>query len=507
VLLLVLFAALVQTPFLNQAFHIDDNIYLIVAANRGANPWFPIDLSTYFEGLRVEHFGGHSHPLLFSSLLLSPALASAHPEVIAHLTYLPFYLLLVVSVYILARRLGQFAFFAAILCALSPVVFVSSHTVMLDLPFTALIYGSLVLALVAGDRALACDSSTWAELLLLGVGLLLGAACMFAYQAVFYLPVILLAARRNPFRAVALWAPSVLLLGSYLAGTSIHFGRFAWWDLPKFVSQAPSGPGLALKITHAVLGLFGAVVVPPVWLIWFWPKRRRWHDSDRVVRCLVLIILIDLLCVVAVHHVSTVRYWLPATPALCVLSAAALSDLRPRRLRFPALALTLVVTALISVGLAHADLAWADFYRSIPGRLAKGPTGRVTWFTGEWGFRWYLERAGAVALGRSDNRPEPGDLIVRPRLASPYKTIFDEAGALEIVQTISYQPSTPVRLIDSQSKAGFYSFGWGVWPYSLAFNSDPLELVAVYRVTRSLPAPATQPTIWEWNQPERRQVR
>ncbi len=502
--LLVLFGAAIQIPFLGQAFHIDDNLYLMVAGNRAVHPWFPLDLPTYFEGLRAEDFGAHSHPLLLSSFLLTPALSTSNPELAAHLIYLPFYLLLIISSYLLACRLVRSPIVAAVLCAISPVVFVSSHTVMLDLPYTALVYGSLALALAEGEKSGQDGHSGLREVCLwLAPGLLLGLACMFAYQALFYAPVICLAARRrNPLRAVEIWAPSLLFLVAYLLANTVHFGRFAQGDLAGFLAQVPpAGGGFKWRITHALLALLAAVVVPPVWLSWFLQARKGWRDSSIVVRCLVFAILINSVCVLALHHVSAVRYWLPAAPALCILSVAALEAVNPKPLRVASLALVLALTALVSAGLAQADAAWAQFYRSVPERLILTQPVRKVWFTGEWGFRWYLERAGARPLGRADNRAQPGDLLVRPRLASPYRTVYDEANALELIQTIPYRPNTPFRLLDFDSHAGFYSFGWGVLPYSLTFDSGPLELIAVYRVTRRVPAPEHEPTFWEWNRP------
>jgi hypothetical protein len=73
-----------------------------------------------------------------------------------------------------------------------------------------------------------------------------------------------------------------------------------------------------------------------------------------------------------------------------------------------------------------------------------------------------------------------GDFIVRPKLALPY----DLPAALEsITSTVEIQTfdvATPLRLLDGEKPAGFYSTGWGLIPFS--FSWDPLEVVEIAQV-------------------------
>lgn len=45
---LLLFAAIINIPFCNQAFHMDDGIYLLLAKNIQRDFWFPQDRPVYF---------------------------------------------------------------------------------------------------------------------------------------------------------------------------------------------------------------------------------------------------------------------------------------------------------------------------------------------------------------------------------------------------------------------------------------------------------------------------
>jgi hypothetical protein len=75
-----------------------------------------------------------------------------------------------------------------------------------------------------------------------------------------------------------------------------------------------------------------------------------------------------------------------------------------------------------------ADYQFAGIYRRFSESLKTlwpAPPGKL-WFAGEWGLRAYLERMGGEELGRRDARAKPGDLLVIPRLATPYRTLYDK---------------------------------------------------------------------------------
>ena len=47
-----------------------------------------------------------------------------------------------------------------------------------------------------------------------------------------------------------------------------------------------------------------------------------------------------------------------------------------------------------------------------------------------------------------------------------------------------YRPRWPVRLMDADAHAGFWSMGWGMLPYSISNRDGALESISVYSVTR-----------------------
>lgn len=494
---------LLQLPFINQAFHIDDNIFLMMAGNLERHPSFPQDLSSYFEGLAVESFVSHEHPLWLSSWLLGPALFQGWlpAEVAAHSLFLVFPLLLAYSVWVLARPLTRSRSWAVLLCAFSPAVFVSSHTVMLDLPYVSLLYAALAVQLRAPRGEANPGLRRWPDV---AAGLLCAAAVMLAYQAAFFIPVLLLTSRR-PWRQ-RLWIVLLpaLALTAYALVNSIHFGRFIWSDLIEFWRQQPvSAGGLPARALHSFLTWAGTFVFPAGWLLLAGCRPALLRDflARREGKALLGMVLVNAFLLMAIYHVGAVRYWLASVPALCIFLTALAERSLPPAWRRTALASLLASTLALSALLAHADREWAGFYRQASSMVQPyREAGVRVWIAGEWGFRWYFAQAGAEVLGRADARPEPGDILIRPKLASPYLTAYDqEPDALLLKRAIDFQPSTPVRLLDSASRAGFYSFGWGVLPYSFTTSPEPLEQLFVYRIRKELPPSSGEPTYWEWN--------
>lgn len=49
-----------------------------------------------------------------------------------------------------------------------------------------------------------------------------------------------------------------------------------------------------------------------------------------------------------------------------------------------------------------------------------------------------------------------------------------------------YQPASPLRLLDRQCHAGFWSSGWGWLPFSIAGRGSILESISVYEIIREV---------------------
>ena len=98
-------------------------------------------------------------------------------------------------------------------------------------------------------------------------------------------------------------------------------------------------------------------------------------------------------------------------------------------------------------------------------------------FNGEWGFRYYMTSAGGEIMAE-DTSGFPGELVVKSRLSLGSPLDFDSS--LQSLDQRRYRISSPVRLLDVHSHAGFWSDGWGVLPFW--FSREDLDTISIYRV-------------------------
>src|SRR5215475_8890904 len=131
ILTLFLCVVAANALFIDQAYHMDDAIYLLLARNVLQSPWFPQDRPTYFEGLYVPDLASTEHALPLTSywMALTAQLVKGFTEVSQHLAFLVFPLILSFSMYWLGRRFTAHPLLASLNLMFLPVVFVMSHTV------------------------------------------------------------------------------------------------------------------------------------------------------------------------------------------------------------------------------------------------------------------------------------------------------------------------------------------------------------------------------------------
>ena len=137
-LILILIVLCGSLPFIHQAFHLDDRIYLEIADNILNQPFFPFDYLIVFEGLVAPDAASHGHlPLISYYIAFLKVLTGSDSEWVYHLAFLVFPMLGAVGFYDLAKGHLRFPLPAACLLAVSPAYFVSSHTLMTDVPLVA----------------------------------------------------------------------------------------------------------------------------------------------------------------------------------------------------------------------------------------------------------------------------------------------------------------------------------------------------------------------------------
>src|SRR3954454_1595794 len=165
---------LIRLPFLNQAIQGDDHIYLTEAQHALIDPLHPNDVKYVFMGNEVD-LRGHSHPpgnaWPLAGLLL---LFGDVKEIPFHAAYIVFSLIAVAAMWSLATRFSSRPAWATLLFIAVPAFVVNGNSLEADLPFLAFWMASIALFRRGGVLAV----------------LAMAAAAMFAYQAVFLIPIL-----------------------------------------------------------------------------------------------------------------------------------------------------------------------------------------------------------------------------------------------------------------------------------------------------------------------------
>jgi 4-amino-4-deoxy-L-arabinose transferase-like glycosyltransferase len=547
-LLLTLLVAATYLPFINQAIHIDDTIYLDIANTILRKPLYPYDYPVIFEGYQAKDGASNVHlPLTCYYMAAIKLVTGSGKEWVLHLAFMIFPLIGAWAMYDVARRFVRWPLAVAGLLVVSPAFMTLSHTLMTDVPLL-----SFWLVALSGFLAVLAAPERRRGWLILGAGLC--AASLISL--ITGLPIVLLAAvalfsRRLQghgyrMRMLLLLAAPFVIWTAWFLLAYFHYGRFVlilsylhmsqrqkldWWLvgekglsfvlnlgalflmplvawvgfagsvrarlalvgfclawIPLFI-WAPDWTGLEMLLFTVFLAT-GALVLAGV----LWPpgkKERAAMPGNPPFGLLKLwFVAFGLVCLF-VYYSGSARYTLPVLPAVVTFWVVGLErQVASERLRRGLVVTGVILTAVYSLWLSDGDYRFAGVYRDTARELMaryRAP-GRTVWVAGEWGFRYYMNQAGAKTILKTTTDARPGDIIVKPYVAMPWVTAYDGDEYTDRVEQVQARVDSRIRLLDFGSHAGFYSTGWGILPFSLGDNRR-WEWFNVYRVKREYHGP------------------
>lgn len=517
--------AVAYAPFLGQALHIDDQIYLMGADIVAADPLRPLSGQRGFLGWMVPyHRGVNSHPQgLPFYLAAGRGLTGATSETALHTLMLPFVGLLALGLLGLARELRLDGRVLMTLGLSAAPVMVMGHTLMTDLPFAALFCAALVALL----RGLAGGAWPWtAALLVLG-----NAAWFVQYRGLLLVPLglgLMAASRRFSLRTTAA-----------LAGLLVGLALWCLWNLWELDESHFFFSGGQIAFTRdrlvlstaTLLAHAGGTLLPLVLLVWHGLRERPRllyglgaaslgvsllltgllppsvpgsriltagfvalgtfivggtlglgaSARDRLARHLVFAggALLGLQAVATLF--ASARLLLLPLPLLLAGLLASLPSPPTRRLIACVVAGNLALGLAISVG----DMAYAGAYREAAPEIASraSRTGPGV-FVGEWGLRAYLEAQGLGYLTTHEATLPVGARVVIPGLNCPWPLDARLQARLGDPEPFPIPGRSWLRTMDPSLGAGFYSDGYGPLPFALSEADRPYDRLLIYPVVR-----------------------
>jgi hypothetical protein len=490
----LLAAALLVAPYLDKPFHIDDPIYLRMAEQIRKEPLHPQRFEFCWDN---PDSCGSAHRLAPAAPLMGYFLVPAQSiEWRAHALQLAALLAAILATVSFALRLGWEPFWAGaagmLLVAMPPVV-VMTNMAMPEILAMALVVIGLERAHAGGTLSLlvagvALGLAPWARpnyLLFLPIAFLLARR---------WLPVLLAAALYLALRALTWESGAAAAIPAYLLrpdGLWRNFRAFAfYWVFPLplaltwlalegrklrwrwlwYVPPAISAVLLAVQgIERRGWALYLAILGFASLAAFAW---RQWSDASK--RTLTLCLFVPLPALLYAHFPA--KYLTAAAPALALLLADEF------RKRDAGRWLGVICLTFLAAGslMLHADAKFATGGKRAVEELALPhlAAGERLWYSGQWGFSWYAERAGARLYRADREGPKPGDLLL----------LGDHEGSLGVAQRFPKRSlverriyfQTGAQSMYRPTRTGLHSNLWG--ELTLGWGSGPVNRYELWRI-------------------------
>jgi hypothetical protein len=529
-------------PFLRQPFHVDDNFYMDMARNAQVRPLYPNDVPYVFEGRRVPDMGSHSHPPLMTYFLAAvQRFAGEGPgrEASYHFAALLFPVLAVWAFYFFSARVVSRPLWPSLALACCPLFLVMQHTLMTDVPTLAFLLAAVAAFVWATDLGSPGLYAASALFQFAAMFTSYQAATLLPLLAYYHVR------RRGRALGWAALVLPLLLLAGWFGINSLHYHRWLLGNTFGWVrSRGSTTTGALLTKLTAVLEYQGWLILFPFFVLYAfgraWKGRvaalllvgavylaqlsmPQYRLIDKLIFIVglaagasVLIVMARVFtqsvraasgttvldefvglwylgmacCSVFLFTEGSARYILPLVPPVLLvffrrLETSEVTEYRQARQPFIGAAAlasgSLVVSLAWGLALSQADQDFARIYPRAARELAGISDGLPCYYGGEWGFRYYMGLAGIEQLPVDETRVQGGSMIALPKLALAYELPADLRSMIVPVQTLAYDVSTPLRTMDWQTPAGFYSSAWGLIPFS--FSRKSLESVEVSQVS------------------------
>lgn len=498
-------------PFVNKAFNMDDPLFIWAAQHIRHNP---LD----FYGFKVNWYANlesmasvTKNPPIFSYYLAVVGALFGWSEVALHLAMMVPLISLALGTLRLAGHLGAEPISAALICVCTPVFMVSGTSVMCDVSMVAL----WVWALALWVEGLEAPTRPW---LMLVAGFLIAASGLTKYFGASLIPLVAAYSlvRRVPLRV---WLPYLLIplvifsLYEWLTGSMYGVGLFT--DAFAYSSGLRNSASLTpVKGLIEGLSFTGGGLIVVLFLAGYWLRPKDWlrfaalgiffatmfvflcSAADRIswptflqqaifvtTGCILLSAslsgylqnkdagsLLLALWVVGTFIFTAFVNWtvsernlLPMAPAAGIILSRQLAASSGGTFKRKPLALALLLSLSLSLTLAMADYRWAGEVRSMVQRVQSATAGKRLWFTGHWGFQYYMELIGGTAVDSGASDARRGDVFVSPSYGTnltkpPMENLF---GISKLLTT----PLPWITVMDTSIGAGFYSTGIGPHPF------------------------------------------
>jgi len=524
-IIVFLFPLLLSLPFMNRAYFVDDNYFVEIATWLEENPNQPYHFKTDDAGLQnpgweEDGFVRMVNPLFHHYFLAQLLKIGGH-----HTWFLRFGCVMLVcfsALFLigLARRWTKYPMLATLLVLVTPVHWLTAHSLLIDSTLGFMFIGGLYFFIRGFEK----DSLSLHIL----SGLFMGMAILTKYPGVLIIPLtavwmILYWKKLNrKWMGLFPWAIGLGFLTAYSFMTANLYGEahiiaaskrmlsvYGWTKmliffvfmsgvsfLP-FISWRWIGTkrliffgGLIVLLTLFFSSPYGGFEVYQAFLLaFFFTTTLVFFDLILVSRN-KLIYPRDAFLIIWVAGFSVMMFlvmaWVAARYYVIVIPAVIFLCVRLIEIHWKGDAKMILSRALALILVFSSMLAYADYQQAEPSRRV-GKELRDKGFVGGPGFYYlgdsftmsYLGDEGWTASFRG-TRFQIGDYILSKEVTMPPIWNWSQGLKLEKVDEITYPSQFPIKVMHYNGSAGFYASIWGALPFT--FHEGPWERFHLFKV-------------------------
>lgn len=524
-LILFLVPLFLSLPFINRAYFVDDNYFVEIATWLKDNPQLPYHFRTDDAGLQTRGWEENGfvrmvNPLLHHYYLALLLKAGGAKEWFVRLGCVFLSCFAALFIFGLARRLCDHPFWTTLLILLSPVFWLSAHSLLIDSTLGFFFFGSLYFFIRASEK----DSLV----LVILSGLFAGAAIVSKYPGLLILPICgvwLMLRWKKISRRWIYVVPFVMGLGTLAAYSIWTNDLYGAPHLLAASARMVNVPGLAKYFVFFVF-LSGATLLPLV--VWGVNDIRRNLVNGLAVFVLALVLsskvggfsvlqggLLGLWFVTSLIFMAgflrakplwvyprdhflfawlfgfiilmflvmdwvAARYYVIVVPAVGFMAARLLEFYRP------ALAQITMKRVAVMLLVFTGALAFSDYKQAAPSRdvvqklrEAGFSGGARHFYLGDSFTMSYLKAEGWVPCF-PETVFQKGDWVLAKEITMPLVWFAHKPILIKQLARFDYPSSLPLKVMDYQGSAGFYASVWGALPFT--FSTGPWERFRLFEI-------------------------
>lgn len=519
---------LIHLPFLNQAFHIDDTYFIYVARHILQDPLHAMSFKINWDGIEKWAYSFSGSPPLFEYYLAAVIKIFGESEQALHSSIMLVSFVAALCIYLLARRFTSHSLSCVFLALVSPAYMVMAHTLMLDIPALAL-YLFTVVAFIYG-----IDNDN--NFLLILAGIFSGLTCLVKYNGLTLfalLPLYTFIKKRTFDRRMLYLGLGVVIFILYNYYTSFTYGKSHFSSALNIVG----GRIVLIRIFVLLIALssyIGGSAIFPLSLIFssFLLIKQRAGLYLTLIMSLLAVVLVSrmlnfnlgsasmlflfvfsfisflyavlkegiyaqswknywvgdniflflwIIGVIAFHSLAgfvAVRFILYALTPLVILFFRLLEKKMSAKLVTGIAVTTIALTATLGFFVSVADCAYANVYRNFSSKIGQDyqRNGNNIWYLGHWGFQFYMDKQNYSQLEHFSTLPKNGDVLMLAVAPEPEILHPELLNRLRVLNVIDAKTSFPLRTMNDDSFAGFYTSkvkeNFTFLPFS--FSSNPI---------------------------------